>query len=164
MSQHNASIWMWFLIKLVATLLLDIYVGPRVLRLWIILKRNILVTKSLPYILNKPLGINLEKWNYQLLKILEIFCPLALQKVCVSVCRLCIGHAWVPPSPSPCASQPLVCLVGCAFMPVGVLLLRWTSGLGKHWVPVRGLGPWMFKTYVWAELRDSGAYSSNLEN
>lgn len=127
-------------------------------------ERNILVTKSLPYILNKPLGINLEKWNYQLLKILEIFCPLALQKVCVSVCRLCIGHAWVPPSPSPCASQPLVCLVGCAFMPVGVLLLRWTSGLGKHWVPVRGLGPWMFKTYVRAELRDSGAYSSNLEN
>lgn len=50
-------------------------------------ERNILVTKSLPYILNKPLGINLEKWNYQLLKILEIFCPFALQKVCVSVCQ-----------------------------------------------------------------------------
>lgn len=56
-------------------------------------ERNILVTKSLPYILNKRLGISLEKWNYQLLKILEIFCPLALQKVCVSVCQLCIGHA-----------------------------------------------------------------------
>lgn len=54
-------------------------------------ERNILVTKSLHYILNEPLGINLKKWNYQLLKILEIFCPFALQKVCVSVCRPCLS-------------------------------------------------------------------------
>lgn len=72
-------------------------------------ERNILVTKSLPYILNKPLGINLEKWNYQLLKILELFCPFALQKVCISVCQLCVSHVSAmlclsTSAPSPCAS------------------------------------------------------------
>lgn len=53
-------------------------------------ERNILVTKSLPYILNKPLGINLEKWNYQLLKILEIYFAHLPFRRSVSVCVSCV--------------------------------------------------------------------------